>query len=148
MINNLINNYPVLEVCRKDISDAFELIKSVYEHDGIILACGNGGSAADAEHMVGELMKTFNLERPLPEDIQRNLIQKFGDQGTWLAKNLQSSLKAISLVGRLAKVTMPLVSAVRVADVSENPRSEPTNRAVPHADISYLNNKHYIPRKR
>lgn len=105
MLNKLIKNYSALEACRKDISAAFELLKSVYEHKGIILVCGNGGSAADAEHMVGELMKTFNLERPLPEDLQRNFIQKFGNEGTYLAKKLQSSLKAISLVSQTSLIT-------------------------------------------
>jgi phosphoheptose isomerase len=105
MLDNLIKNYPVLESCRKDISAAFELLKSAYEHKGIILVCGNGGSAADAEHMVGELMKTFNLERPLPEDLQHNFIQKFGNEGTYLATKLQSSLKAISLVSQTSLIT-------------------------------------------
>ena len=105
MLDKLIKNYPVLEACRRDISAAFEFLKSAYENEGIILACGNGGSAADAEHMVGELMKTFNLERPLSEDLQRNFIQRFGDEGTWLAKNLQSPLTAISLVSQTSLTT-------------------------------------------
>ena len=71
MINKLIRNYPVLKACKADISRAFELLKSAFENKGIMLACGNGGSAADAEHMVGEMMKTFNLGRPLPEKLKR-----------------------------------------------------------------------------
>ncbi|KPK86930.1 MAG: phosphoheptose isomerase [Bacteroides sp. SM23_62_1] len=105
MVDNLIKNYPVLEVCRKDISDAFELLRFTYDHQGLVLACGNGGSAADAEHMVAELMKTFNLERPLPENLRRDFIREFGDEGTWLAKNLQCSLKAISLVSQTSLAT-------------------------------------------
>ncbi len=105
MLDNLIKNYPVLEICRKDISGAFELLKSAYENKGIILACGNGGSAADAEHMVGELMKAFNLERPLPEDLQRSFIRRFREEGNYLAKNLQSSLKTISLVSQTSLIT-------------------------------------------
>jgi len=105
MLNNLIKNYPFLEVCRKDISSAFELLKSAYVNNGIILTCGNGGSAADAEHMVGELMKAFNRERPLPEDLQHNFISRFGKEGKHLAKNLQSSIKAISLVSQTSLIT-------------------------------------------
>lgn len=105
MLDNLIKNYPVLETCRNDISDAFELLKSAYVNEGIILTCGNGGSAADAEHMVGELMKAFNLERPLPEDLQHNFIRRFGEEGNHLAKKLQSSIKAISLVSQTSLIT-------------------------------------------
>jgi D-sedoheptulose 7-phosphate isomerase len=105
MLDILIQNYPILEDCRKDISSAFELLKSAYENKGIILTCGNGGSAADAEHMVGELMKAFNMERPLSEDIQRSFIHRFGEEGNYMAKNLQSSLKAISLVSQTSLTT-------------------------------------------
>jgi D-sedoheptulose 7-phosphate isomerase len=105
MINKLIRNYPVLEACKEDISAAFDLIKSVFENKGIILACGNGGSAADAEHMVGEMMKTFNLERPLAENLKRKLIQNFGNEGTFLADHLQCSLTAMSLVSQTSLTT-------------------------------------------
>ncbi len=56
-IDLLIQRYPQLECCKNDILLAFELLKECYSNDGKLLACGNGGSAADAEHIVGELMK-------------------------------------------------------------------------------------------
>ena len=105
MINKLIRNYPVLEACKEDISAAFDLIKSVFENKGIVLACGNGGSAADAEHMVGELMKTFNLERPLPADLKAKLINEYKSEGAFLADHLQCSLTAISLVSQTSLTT-------------------------------------------
>ena len=105
MINKLIRNYPVLEACKEDISAAFDLIKSVFENKGIVLACGNGGSAADAEHMVGELMKTFNLERPLPVDLKEKLINEYKSEGAFLADHLQCSLTAISLVSQTSLTT-------------------------------------------
>jgi len=105
MLDKLIKNYPDLAICREDISRAFELLKSVYTHNGIILTCGNGGSAADAEHMVGELMKTFNLKRPLPQNLQNNFIQEYGEEGKFLAENLQAALPAISLVSQTSLIT-------------------------------------------
>jgi D-sedoheptulose 7-phosphate isomerase len=100
MIDTLINNYPALAGCKNDILKSFELLKSTFEKKGILLACGNGGSAADAEHMVAELMKTFNLQRPLPEDLKEKLKHNFGSEGTFLADHLQCSLTAISLVSQ------------------------------------------------
>ena len=105
MLDNLLRNYPALEDCKMDIVKAFELLKSVYENKGIILACGNGGSASDAEHMVGEMMKTFNLDRPLPENLKRKLTRDFGNDGKFLADRLQRSLTAISLVSQTSLIT-------------------------------------------
>jgi len=105
MINKLIRNYPVLEACKEDISAAFELLKSAFENKGIVLACGNGGSAADSEHMVGELMKTFNLERPLPVDLKEKLINEYKSEGAFLADHLQCSLTAMSLVSQTSLTT-------------------------------------------
>jgi len=105
MLDNLIKNYPVLEACKKDIKSAFELLKSTFENKGLILTCGNGGSAADAEHIVGELMKTFNLKRPLPQNLKHNFIHEMGEGGKYLAENLQSALPAISLVSQTSLTT-------------------------------------------
>ena len=105
MINKLIRNYPVLETCKEDISAAFNLIKNVFENKGILLACGNGGSAADAEHIVGEMMKTFNLERPLPVDLKEKLINEYKSEGAFLADHLQCSLTAMSLVSQTSLTT-------------------------------------------
>jgi D-sedoheptulose 7-phosphate isomerase len=105
MINTLISNYPALACCKNEILKAFELLKSTFEKKGILLTCGNGGSAADAEHMVGELMKTFNLQRPLPEDIKEKLIHNYGSEGKFLADHLQCSLTAISLVSQTSLST-------------------------------------------
>jgi D-sedoheptulose 7-phosphate isomerase len=105
MIDQLIHNYPVLSQCKADILAAYELIKSTYQNGGKLLACGNGGSAADAEHMVGELMKTFNLNRPLPEAVRQNLMESYGKDGSYLANHLQSALPAVSLVSQSSLAT-------------------------------------------
>ena len=57
MLNELITRYPLLESIREEIERAYNTIVECYEHDGKVLIVGNGGSAADAEHIVGELMK-------------------------------------------------------------------------------------------
>jgi phosphoheptose isomerase len=100
MLGKLIRNYPALKGCKEDISRAFELMKSTYWNKGIILACGNGGSAADTEHMVGEMMKTFKLPRPLPDDLKERLTHDYKNEGAFLAEHLQRSLPAISLVSQ------------------------------------------------
>ena len=105
MLDKLIRNYPALKGCKEDISRAFELMKSAYRNNGIILACGNGGSAADAEHMVGEMMKTFKLPRPLPDDLKERLTHDYKNEGAFLAEHLQRSLPAISLVSQTSLST-------------------------------------------
>lgn len=64
-IDLLMERYPVLECCKNDIIDAFDLLGDTYSKEGKMLICGNGGSAADAEHIVGELMKGFRYSRKL-----------------------------------------------------------------------------------
>jgi D-sedoheptulose 7-phosphate isomerase len=87
MLTELLNRYPQLIVCKDDILRAREAIIRCYEKKGKLLLCGNGGSSADCDHIVGELMKGFLLKRrvdneKIPEDIR---------------KHLQASLPAISL---------------------------------------------------
>jgi D-sedoheptulose 7-phosphate isomerase len=105
MLDKLFLNYPVLKDCNKDISSVFELMKYTLSNKGIILTCGNGGSAADAEHIVSELMKTFKLKRPLPEELKEKLVNNYKTEGDFLANNLQCSLPAISLVSQTSLST-------------------------------------------
>jgi len=105
MLNKLFLNYPVLKDCKEDISVAFELMKNALRNKSIILACGNGGSASDAEHIVGELMKTFKLQRPLPEKLKEKLVHEYKTEGSLLAENLQRSLPAISLISQTSLIT-------------------------------------------
>lgn len=62
-LNNLIERYPQLDICRNHIIDAYNILEKCYLNDGKLLICGNGGSASDSEHIVGELMKEFRLKR-------------------------------------------------------------------------------------
>lgn len=101
----LVKRYPQLVVCKKDINNAFTVIKECYENKGKLLIAGNGGSAADAEHIVGELMKGFKSPRRLTEIEKEKLISVNDELGTVLANNLQGALPAIALDGHVALTT-------------------------------------------
>lgn len=97
-IMDLLSRYPVLKDCAVDIEHAFSFMSDCYSIGGKVLICGNGGSAADAEHWAGELMKGFLKKRPLSAEIK----QKFNPE---LAENLQGALPTIPLTGFLSLTT-------------------------------------------
>lgn len=98
----LIKRYPKLAGTLDSIDDAFNIFKESYENDGIIYVCGNGGSAADAEHIVGELLKEFVVKRGPDADLSRKLIDRFGDEGMAIADGLQRGLRAVALNSHLS----------------------------------------------
>ena len=104
-INLLMERYPVLESCKNDIIAAFDLLDDVYSKERKMLICGNGGSAADAEHVVGELMKGFRYSRKLLSTEVDNLQKIDTEMGKVSAENLQSALPAIALDGHPALST-------------------------------------------
>ncbi|MBD5145968.1 MAG: SIS domain-containing protein [Ruminococcus sp.] len=104
-LNILTDRYPALSVCRDDIEAAYRLIEECYLNKGKLLAAGNGGSAADAEHIVGELMKGFKLSRTVSPEYREKLIMAEPEMGEVLAKNLQGTLPAIALDGHPALST-------------------------------------------
>ena len=104
-INTLIETYPDLKVCKDDLTSAFELLKNSYHSGGKLLICGNGGSAADSEHIAGELMKGFISKRLLPENVRRKFREHFPEEGDFLADHLQGALPTISLVSHSALMT-------------------------------------------
>ncbi len=97
-MKNLLNKYPQLKSCENEINIAVNKISSAYQNNCKIITCGNGGSAADAEHIVGELMKGFLRKRPLGENEKQKLIGIGGKMGEKLAALLQKPLPAVSLV--------------------------------------------------
>lgn len=103
-INLLVERYPQLAPCKADISDVCGEIISAYEHGKKLLACGNGGSCADSDHIVGELMKGFCRKRPLPAGLQEKLAQVDG-LGTDIAGKLQCTLRAINLCAHAGLAT-------------------------------------------
>lgn len=104
-IDELLKRYPVLEACHVSIFQAFEIIKESYIQEGKLLVCGNGGSAADAEHIVGELMKSFVKKRRLNSNFTETLKLIDSKGGIVLSENLQGALPAIALDGHLALST-------------------------------------------
>ena len=98
----LISRYPVLECCEDSIIRAYFMLEESYAAGHKLLVAGNGGSAADSEHIVGELMKGFKLARKLDEAISQKLINESEELGKTLAENLQGALPAIALDGHPA----------------------------------------------
>lgn len=104
-IDLLVQRYPVLDICKEDIEKAYRILEECYTHDGKLLIAGNGGSAADSEHIAGELMKRFKTPRPVPADFAKKLQEVDSVRGPELAKNLERGLMAIPLVAHEALTT-------------------------------------------
>ena len=104
-IDLLITRYPKLASIRQKIEDAYEVMEECYRNGGKILIAGNGGSAADSEHMAGELMKRFKIPRPVEDDFAERMKAIDPVRGVELAKNLERSLMAIPLVAHEALTT-------------------------------------------
>ena len=104
-LNLLFKRYPRLAVCRKDIAEAYYVLARCFRHGGKLLIAGNGGSAADSEHIVGELMKGFKSPRKLPQEYVDRLMTVNADLGKTLVENLQGALPAIALDGHPALST-------------------------------------------
>lgn len=105
IFEELFQRYPVLEACRSEIWEAFEILKESYSNDGKLLVAGNGGSAADSEHIVGELMKGFVKPRRLSDEFAAKLKDVDGQMGAELAEKLQGAMPAIALVDHIALST-------------------------------------------
>lgn len=101
VIDNLVRDYPVLLKNRKSISDSVAMLVEAFKKGRKLLCCGNGGSASDSLHIVGELMKQFIVPRKIPSNIETNLKAMF-DDGEYIVNNLQGALPAIALVGSSA----------------------------------------------
>ena len=104
-IDLLIKRYPVLNSVKQDIYDAYLIMEECYENDGKLLIAGNGGSAADSEHIAGELMKRFKTPRPVTQELAQKLKTIDPIRGENLVKNLERGLMAIPLVAHEALST-------------------------------------------
>lgn len=100
IFNELFGNYPDLMQCREDIEAAYILLVKCYKKKGKILLCGNGGSAADAEHIACELMKEFKLKREVTREDARKICKVDPENSEFLCEGLQRALPAISLVSQ------------------------------------------------
>ena len=98
-IAQLIERYPVLASVENEIRTAYQVLERAYTNHEKLLVGGNGGSCADAEHIVGELMKGFVKKREIPKTMQERLLGLDQELGKQLANGLQSSLRAIAITG-------------------------------------------------
>lgn len=97
IIKDLIERYPVLKICEMEVVSAIECLCSAFRSGNKLLVCGNGGSASDSEHIVGELMKSFKMKRPISNDFKNRYLEANGETvPAWL----EGSLPAISLVSQ------------------------------------------------
>lgn len=96
-IDELIKRYPVLLTVRDDINAFYKTLKECYDNGGKLLIAGNGGSCADAEHIVGELMKGFCKRRAVSDEFKAKLIEADSENGEEIAGKLQGGLPAMAL---------------------------------------------------
>ncbi|MEF9939061.1 MAG: SIS domain-containing protein [Clostridium sp.] len=104
-LEEVTSRYECLKPIKADIKEAYEILKNSFEHGGKLLIAGNGGSCADAEHIVGELMKSFVKKRPISEEIAEKMKQEDAVMGTKLAEKLQKGLPTIALTGHTGLTT-------------------------------------------
>ena len=104
-LTTLLLHYPDLDGCTESLQSAYTLIQSSYDAGGKILLCGNGGSASDCEHIVGELMKSFEATRPISKKLRQNLESIDREHAAYLADHLQRPLPALSLASQSALMT-------------------------------------------
>jgi len=104
-VDLLISRYPVLCEIKEEIITGYSILEECYLHDGKLLIAGNGGSAADSEHIAGELMKRFKMPRPVSKEFSEKLVEIDPVRGMDLSKNLEKSLMAIPLVAHEALTT-------------------------------------------
>lgn len=105
ILTDLLNRYSELQPLKEQVAAAAELIIETYKNGGKVLVCGNGGSCSDADHIVGELMKSFEGRRPLAKELQEELISLSPETGKMLAEKLQQGLPAISLTVHQSLIT-------------------------------------------
>jgi D-sedoheptulose 7-phosphate isomerase len=105
LFHRLYKRYPDISSCAPDIETSFLMLKNCFMHHGKLMICGNGGSASDADHIVGELMKDFVIYRNISNEERHTLYRLYGEEGKELADKLQGALPAISLNSHHALIT-------------------------------------------
>ena len=105
ILEELINRYTHLKHLQMTVLNTVEAIVKTFRNRGKVLVCGNGGSCSDADHIVGELMKSFEGQRPTEKSLQEKLKELSPERGKLLAEKLQQGLPAISLTAHNALIT-------------------------------------------
>ncbi|MDR1249617.1 MAG: SIS domain-containing protein [Treponema sp.] len=103
--DELVERYPALKPKAEDFFRAAVLLIEAFRQGKKLLICGNGGSAADADHIVGELMKSFVVKRPLPEELRNRILQTDPERGPRIADLLQVGYPAIALTQHTALIS-------------------------------------------
>lgn len=104
-VDNLISRFPALKPCEQDIVKGYTVMKGCFQDEHKLLVAGNGGSAADSEHITGELMKRFKKARPIGEDLSEKLKAIDFAKGDMLSQKLERGLMTIPLVSHEALTT-------------------------------------------
>ena len=102
LLKELLERYPALEPCAVDIAGAADLLEATARCGGTVLTCGNGGSCADADHIVGELMKGFLSKRPMTDAEKTTFRAALGEEAGYFTERLQRPVRAISLTAQSA----------------------------------------------
>lgn len=97
ILGELIARYPALDVCRDSIGKAHSCLRQAFADGNKLLIAGNGGSAADSDHITGELTKSFRFKRSADPVLTAALADRFGEEGERLSANLEGGLPAIPL---------------------------------------------------
>lgn len=105
IIEQLVERYPALLDARNDIMKALEEIILAYQNGGKIMVCGNGGSAADSLHIVGELVKSFRQKRKINSEVQQRLEAEYPEDAQRFVECLEGAMPAISLVNEVSLIT-------------------------------------------
>lgn len=101
ILKELTARYPALGVIENDVRAAYNTLYECFAEGGRVYLCGNGGSAADCEHMAGELLKCFKLPRPMKDEFKA-VLAAYGEDGEVLANHLEGGLPVVSLTGHIA----------------------------------------------
>ena len=104
-MKELFQRYPALVSCEESLNAALSAMEKTYRNGGTILLCGNGGSCADCDHIVGELMKGFLSLRPMDDATKRALTERCTEDGAKMAERLQRGIPAISLAAHAGVMT-------------------------------------------
>lgn len=104
-IAQTVRRYPLLSALEGPMTQAVGVLVESVRSGGKLLICGNGGSAADSLHIVGELMKGFSLERQIPSQLRARLLERFPGDAAYYADNLQRAIPAIALVNEVSLIT-------------------------------------------
>jgi D-sedoheptulose 7-phosphate isomerase len=104
-LDDVCTRVPALAALARELYAALDLLETCARDGHKVLLCGNGGSSADADHIAGELMKSFCYRRPIDDAFRRELMAQFPAAGAELAGALERTIPAIALAGQVASMT-------------------------------------------